>query len=307
MLAMKTSVRRRWGGQQNSARPKWSSFFSSAAQSQTCPMIHRGRPLLRGQSVVDIWRLWSCWKTCRGGPPWPPLSRTRRFFGRNVGAALRGRPSVEVEIPSASPRGGHGGPPLHVIAKFYAIQKPMNHRASTSLRPLIALTLLPFVPVASHSSQHPAPSTSATSPRDSRYPAHWWTPVPKEGAPDWEILPQEAGPGEVILSKRHELGLLSNFAATPFIFRGKHYASLEGFWQMMLYPEGPGRTSDPRAKYPALEWKYTREQVAEMTSFEAKNAGSLAEENMKKMGINWVTFEGTQIEYRPAEPGEHYR
>ncbi|HXU40513.1 MAG TPA: NADAR family protein [Blastocatellia bacterium] len=183
----------------------------------------------------------------------------------------------------------------------------MNHRASTSLRPLIALTLLPFVPVASHSSQHPAPSTSATSPRDSRYPAHWWTPVPKEGAPDWEILPQEAGPGEVILSKRHELGLLSNFAATPFIFRGKHYASLEGFWQMMLYPEGPGRTSDPRAKYPALEWKYTREQVAEMTSFEAKNAGSLAEENMKKMGINWVTFEGTQIEYRPAEPGEHYR
>lgn len=52
----------------------------------------------------------------------------------------------------------------------------------------------------------------------------------------WEILPQEAAPGEVILSKRHELGLLSNFAATPFVFRGKRYASLEGFWQMMLYP-----------------------------------------------------------------------
>ena len=79
------------------------------------------------------------------------------------------------------------------------------------------------------------------------YPAHWWAPVPQEGAPDWEILPQAAGPGEVIVSKRHELGLLSNFAATPFTFRGRRYASLEGFWQMMLYPEGP---DDPRARFP---------------------------------------------------------
>jgi hypothetical protein len=116
-------------------------------------------------------------------------------------------------------------------------------------------------------------------------------------------LPQEAGPGEVILSKRHELGLLSNFAATPFVFRGKHYASLEGFWQMMLYPEG---NDDPRVGFPGLEWKYIREQVAEMSSFEAKSAGTLAEENMKKMGIGWVTFEGRQIEYRPAKAGEHY-
>jgi hypothetical protein len=183
----------------------------------------------------------------------------------------------------------------------------MNHRALTSLLPLIAFTLLPILLAACHSSKHPAPSAPATIPRDSRYPAHWWTPVPKEGAPEWEILPQEAGSGEVILSKRHELGLLSNFAATPFTFRGKHYASLEGFWQMMLYPEIAAGTNDPRAKFSGLEWKYTREQVAEMTSFEAKNAGSPAEENMKKMGITWVTFEGRQIEYRPAEPGEHYR
>src|SRR5262249_62042756 len=76
-----------------------------------------------------------------------------------------------------------------------------------------------------------------------RYPSHWWAPVSKDGAPDWEILPQEAGPGEVILSKRHELGLLSNFAATPFTFRGKRYASLEGFWQMMKSPQGG---DDPR-------------------------------------------------------------
>ncbi len=140
--------------------------------------------------------------------------------------------------------------------------------------------------------------------RDSRYPAHWWAPVAKEGAPTWEILPQEAGPGEVILSKRNELGLLSNFAATPFTFRGKHYASLEGFWQMMKYPEGP---NDERAKFPGLEWRYTREQVGELTSFDAKAAGTLADQNMKKVGITWVTFAGQRIEYRPAVPGQHYR
>jgi predicted NAD-dependent protein-ADP-ribosyltransferase YbiA (DUF1768 family) len=135
------------------------------------------------------------------------------------------------------------------------------------------------------------------------YPAHWWAAVHREGAPDWEILPQEAGPGEVILSKRNELGLLSNFAPTPFTFRGQRYASLEGFWQMMKYPENE---ADPRARFLGLQWPYTREQVAQMTGFEAKRAGTLAEDNMKKMGIGWVTFEGRQMEYKPAKPGEHY-
>src|SRR5580698_1482708 len=76
------------------------------------------------------------------------------------------------------------------------------------------------------------------------YPAHWWAPIPEDQKAVWEILPQAAGPGEVILSKRNELGILSNFAPTPFTFRGRQYASVEGFWQMMLYPEGP---HDPRA------------------------------------------------------------
>src|SRR5438876_10361071 len=116
--------------------------------------------------------------------------------------------------------------------------------------------------------------------RDTRYPAHWWTPIIDLKKPEWEILPQEAGPGEVILSKRNELGLLSNFAPTPFVFHGKKYASLEGFWQMMKYPEGP---DDSRAKFPGLEWKYTRDQVAQMVSFEANKAGALASENMTKM------------------------
>jgi len=138
----------------------------------------------------------------------------------------------------------------------------------------------------------------------SNYPAQWWAPVPTNGAPTWEILPQEAGPGEVILSKRNELGLLSNFAATPFTFRGRRYASLEGFWQMMKYPES---ADDPRATFPGLTWPYTREQVAQLTAFEAKHAGDVAEQNMKRMGITWVTFEGKRMEYKPARPGEHYR
>ena len=73
---------------------------------------------------------------------------------------------------------------------------------------------------------------------------------------------------------------------------------------MMKYPEGP---DDPRAKFPGLEWKYKREEVAQMTSFEAKSAGDLASRNMSKMGIDWVTFEGKQFPYKPAKPGEHYR
>ena len=171
--------------------------------------------------------------------------------------------------------------------------------ASGMSRALVAIGVFALLLASCYSSRPPAPSAGG-----SQYPPHWWAAAPKEGAPDWEILPQEAGPGEVILSKRNELGLLSNFAATPFDFRGKRYASLEGFWQMMLYPEGP---DDARARFPGLEWRYTREQVSQMTSFEAKAAGTLAEENMKRMGITWVSFEGEQIEYRPATPGKHYQ
>ncbi|HEY2759457.1 MAG TPA: NADAR family protein [Pirellulales bacterium] len=144
-----------------------------------------------------------------------------------------------------------------------------------------------------------------TAAHDTRYPARWWERVSKEGAPSWEILPQEAGPGEVILSKRQpDLGLLSNFAATPFEFHGKKYASLEGLWQSMKFPEG---SDDSRAKLPGVQWKFSRDEVGNMTAFDAKNAGDLGSENMKKMGINWVTFDGKQIEYKPKQPGEHYR
>lgn len=137
-----------------------------------------------------------------------------------------------------------------------------------------------------------------------QYPKHWWQHYPKDGAPSWEILPTEAAPGEVILSKRNELGILSNFTKAPFTFHGKNYQSVEGFWQMMKYPEGP---KDPRAKAKGVTWKYTRDQVSQMVAFEAKSAGDLAEKNMKKMGIDWVTFEGRKFPYWAKEKGEHYQ
>ncbi|MGZ4962408.1 MAG: PCC domain-containing protein [Limisphaerales bacterium] len=137
-----------------------------------------------------------------------------------------------------------------------------------------------------------------------KYPANWWAPVPTNGAPAWEIFPQDAKAGEVILSKRNELGLLSNFAPTPFTFRSKRYASIEGFWQAMKFPENG---DDARATFPGLDWPYTRAQVERMSSFEAKRAGDIGSANMKKMGINWVTFEGRQFEYRPVTPGEQYQ
>ena len=136
------------------------------------------------------------------------------------------------------------------------------------------------------------------------YPAHWWTPVPEDRKAAWEILPQAARRGEVILSKRNELGILSNVASTPFTFRGKRYGSVEGFWQMMLYPEGP---RDSRAHARGIAWTHTRDEVARMIAFEAKDAGTLAEANMQKMGIDSVSFEGRPMPYRSKEKGEHYR
>jgi len=136
------------------------------------------------------------------------------------------------------------------------------------------------------------------------YPSIWFAPINDPNKPDWEILPQEAKRGEVILSKRNQLGILSNFAATPIELDDKRYASVEGFWQMMLYPEGP---DDERAKAKGVEWRFTREQVSQMTAFEAKAAGTLAEENMKKLGVGWVTYQGKRFPYRSNSPGEHYR
>ena len=136
-----------------------------------------------------------------------------------------------------------------------------------------------------------------------KYPESWWTPVSREGAPEWEILPQAAKPKEeVILSKRNELGILSNFAATPFFYNQKRYASVEGFWQMMKYPD-PELKNDPRNK---VTFPFSREQVAAMTAFEAKAAGDEASRIMQSLSIDWVSFEGKKMTYCSEKPGEHF-
>lgn len=179
-----------------------------------------------------------------------------------------------------------------------------RERWGTVRRVLCGLCVSCFLLACAHDMIDPEITVRPPNPDSSRseYPAHWWAPA--EDLAWWEIGPQAAGPGEVILSKRHELGLLSNFARTPFEFHGVRYESLEGLWQMMLYPEGPG---DPRARYPGLVWPHTREEVARMAGFEAKAAGDIAFENMRRMGINWVTFEGRRMTYMTTLRGEHYR
>jgi predicted NAD-dependent protein-ADP-ribosyltransferase YbiA (DUF1768 family) len=71
----------------------------------------------------------------------------------------------------------------------------------------------------------------------------------------------------------------------------------------MKFPES---AQDPRANVAGVTWPHTREQVAKMVAFEAKDAGKFGSEVMKKMNINWVTYLGKQLEYRTSEKGEHY-
>jgi len=128
------------------------------------------------------------------------------------------------------------------------------------------------------------------------FPDHWWQPVPADQMPGWEIPPQAAdrSKGEVILSKRNELGQFSNLGATPFVLDGDAYASVEALWQGMKYPEN---SEDDRLKNPSVTWKKTRQQVMALAGFEAKAAGTEANANMKKLGIKWITYQGQRIEW----------
>ncbi len=137
------------------------------------------------------------------------------------------------------------------------------------------------------------------------YPNEWWKPVDDKTAKWWEVLPQAAKKenNEVILSKRNELGILSNFAHTPFTFEGKKYESVEGVWQSMKFPEGK---KDARMKE-GMDWKHKRSDVAQMKAFKAKKAGDIGSKNMKKLGINYVTWKGKKMTYRTSEKGDHYQ
>jgi hypothetical protein len=132
-----------------------------------------------------------------------------------------------------------------------------------------------------------------------RYPRHWWQAA--TDLAEWEISPSAAGEGEVILSKRHELGLLSNFAPTPFEFEGARYESVEGFWQMLKYPEN---AQDPRAKLP---WPRARAEVARLTAFPAREAGDLADMLNASIDITWVTYQNKKLDPMESTKGDFYR
>jgi predicted NAD-dependent protein-ADP-ribosyltransferase YbiA (DUF1768 family) len=137
----------------------------------------------------------------------------------------------------------------------------------------------------------------------SPYPAEWFAEVSRDTAASCEILPHDANAGEVILSNRTALGQLSKYAHTPFELDGHRYESLEGFLQMLKYPEGD---KDQRSAVPGIIWPHTRAQVAKMVGFAAKDAGKFGSDVMKKMDISWVTYLGRKLEYNTLQKSELY-
>lgn len=139
--------------------------------------------------------------------------------------------------------------------------------------------------------------------KENNFPPEWWA-QPEGEVPDWEVghTPDTAGPGEVILSKRTALGILSNLARTPFLYRGKKYESVEGLWQSTKYPE-----TDNDERWAESQWPFKRAQVEDMWGFEAKNAGKPADEILKRLHINWITFEGTKMTYHESGESPFYR
>jgi len=134
------------------------------------------------------------------------------------------------------------------------------------------------------------------------FPESWWKEVQRDPAKYWEILPQDAGYMEVILSERNELRLLSNFTETPFVFHGVCYPTIESFWQMMKFPE---TTNDPRWSW-TQAWPWTREQVAGMNGHGARAAGNFANTLMEKNEANWATFEGQRFTLVSQTQDIHY-
>lgn len=153
---------------------------------------------------------------------------------------------------------------------------------------LILILLVPFITLAEN------------------YPREWWIEIPRSEAASWEILPQDAKSGEVILSKRTELGIFSNFGATPFVLDGKRFASVEGLWQSIKYPD-PAVASDSR--HQIKQWSFTRAEVENMVGSEAKNAGSLANKIYSQFGLKFVNWGEYFFDYVDHAEGSafHYK
>lgn len=134
----------------------------------------------------------------------------------------------------------------------------------------------------------------------STYNPDWWKEIPRSEAKDWEILPQDAKAGEVILSKRTELGVFSNLAFSPFELDGIRYNSIEGLWQGMKYPD-PLLPEDPRLELSG--WTHKRSEVYLLSDWESKNAGTEANAITKKAGIDWISYKNKKFNYRDMGEG----
>jgi predicted NAD-dependent protein-ADP-ribosyltransferase YbiA (DUF1768 family) len=111
-----------------------------------------------------------------------------------------------------------------------------------------------------------------------KYPPHWWP----SGLPN---------NNELILTDANELGVLLNHSSSPFWFNKKRYESIEGFWQMMKFPD-PDLNRDPRTK---KIFPFTREEVAKMSERKAQEAGKQADLLLKELNVNGVSFEGKKM------------
>jgi predicted NAD-dependent protein-ADP-ribosyltransferase YbiA (DUF1768 family) len=92
-----------------------------------------------------------------------------------------------------------------------------------------------------------------------------------------EVAALRGTPLNITSRSPEPLRLISNFAATPFELDGHAYASVEGFWQCLRYPEGPERRA-----------------VAALGGSAAKRAGTVeAPERTDYLGqsIRWGTHE----------------
>tara|TARA_R110002072_G_scaffold64203_1_gene159115 strand:- start:93753 stop:94397 length:645 start_codon:yes stop_codon:yes gene_type:complete len=135
-----------------------------------------------------------------------------------------------------------------------------------------------------------------------KYPRDWWKFIPPNGAPNWEILPQEAADGEVILSKRTELGIFSNLAKSPFTLDGESYESIEGLWQGMKYPDA-NLKDDPRLK---IEFPYTRKEVYGLSGWPSKEAGNMANDILDENDIDWINYKDHKFNYVDYAQGSEF-
>lgn len=131
---------------------------------------------------------------------------------------------------------------------------------------------------------------------------NWWDKIDDPAKPKWEILPHEARDGEVILSKRNELGLLSNLAPTPFTLDGIRYASVEALWQECKLPD-PELADDPRAN---LGFPCDRATMRGLSGLESKRLGDRCSLLMKEHGIAWVSHRGKKWDYPETGRGPFY-